>query len=91
MHGLIPPIRKHVGDENLERIAFGLKEGEISPVIQVANQYVILKCEKHMAETYIADRFRSDAEALSAIASRTRSCAVPRRRSSRTCSARPRL
>lgn len=63
VHGLIPPIRRHVGDENLERVAFGLQEGEISPVIQVANQYVILKCEKHMAETYIAERFRADAEA----------------------------
>ncbi len=62
VHGLIPPIRKHVGDENLERIAFGLKEGEISPVIPLASQFVILKCEKHLPETYIAPRFRKDAE-----------------------------
>jgi hypothetical protein len=31
-------------------------------VIQVANQYVILKCEQHLPETYIAPRFRRDAE-----------------------------
>jgi parvulin-like peptidyl-prolyl isomerase len=62
VHGLIPPIRKHLGDPELERIAFGLKEGEISPVIKVANQYVILKCEQHLPETYIAPRFRRDAE-----------------------------
>jgi parvulin-like peptidyl-prolyl isomerase len=62
VHGLIPPIRKHLGDPELERIAFGLTEGAISPVIQVANQYVILKCEQHLPETYIAPRFRRDAE-----------------------------
>lgn len=63
VHGLIPPIRKHIGDEKIERTAFALQEGEISPVLEVANQYMILKCEKHMPETYIAKRFRKDAEA----------------------------
>jgi parvulin-like peptidyl-prolyl isomerase len=62
VHGLIPPIRKHLGDPELERIAFGLEKGEISPVINVANQFVILKCEQHLPETYIAPRFRRDAE-----------------------------
>lgn len=51
--GLIPPIRKHMGDPQLESIAFKLKEGEISPVIPVAGQFVILKCEKQLPETYI--------------------------------------
>ncbi len=62
VHGLIPPIRKHLGDENIEKIAFSLREGEISPVIQVANQYVILQCEKQLDEVYIAPRFLPDAE-----------------------------
>ncbi len=53
--GLIPPIRKHVeGYEELEQIAFSLKEGEISPVVKVVNQYLILKCEGHIAESYIS-------------------------------------
>ncbi len=63
VHGMIPPIRMHLGDKNIERAAFGLQKGEVSAVIQVANQYVILKCEKHMKETYIAAKFRADAEA----------------------------
>lgn len=63
VHGLIPPIRKHVGNEQVERAAFALQKGEISPVLEVANQYMILKCEKHMPETHIAERFREDAEA----------------------------
>ena len=33
--GLIPPIRKNLGQEEVEKVAFGLKEGEISPVLQV--------------------------------------------------------
>lgn len=44
--GRIPPIRKHSGNEELEKRAFKLKPGEISAVIQVgASRYVILKCE----------------------------------------------
>lgn len=44
--GVIPPVRKHGGNEELEKEAFKLKEGEISAVVQVgAGRYVILKCE----------------------------------------------
>jgi parvulin-like peptidyl-prolyl isomerase len=52
--GQIPPIRKHIGDPEVERVAFSLKEGQISPVLFVANQYLILKCEKHLPESYVA-------------------------------------
>ena len=47
--GLIQPIRRHVGDPKIEAAAFSLKQDEISPVIQVGNQYVILKCEGRLA------------------------------------------
>jgi foldase protein PrsA len=46
--GVIPPIPRHSGSKNLEDVAFKLKPGEISPVVQVENtldQYIILKCE----------------------------------------------
>ena len=43
--GLINPIRKHMGHKEIEDAAFAMREGQISPIIQVANQYVILKCE----------------------------------------------
>lgn len=46
MGGQIPPIRRFGGSEELEKVAFKLKEGEISPVVQVGlNQHIILKCE----------------------------------------------
>jgi len=45
LKGLIPPIRRHMGDEKIERMAFQMKDGQISPVIPVANQYIILKRE----------------------------------------------
>ncbi len=47
--GLIQPIRRHVGDPNIEKQAFSLKPGQISSIISVAGQYVILKCEGHLA------------------------------------------
>lgn len=44
--GVIPPIQKHRGSKSLEEEAFRLNAGELSPVIQIAeNRYVILKCE----------------------------------------------
>lgn len=46
--GLIQPVRKHVGVKEIEQTAFGMKPGEISPVLKVADQYVILKCERHI-------------------------------------------
>lgn len=62
-YGVIPPIRKHVGDPNLERIAFSLKEDQISPVIQVGNQYLILRCEKQIPETFISSEHLPQIEA----------------------------
>ncbi len=46
--GLIQPIRRHVGDLNIEKEAFSLQPGQISSIISVANQFVILKCEGHI-------------------------------------------
>ncbi|MBL9092331.1 MAG: peptidylprolyl isomerase [Planctomycetaceae bacterium] len=45
--GLIQPIRKHMGDPALEQAAFALQKGAVSPIIQVGQQFVILKCENH--------------------------------------------
>lgn len=46
--GLIQPIRKHLGDKKIEDAAFRLQQGAISDIIEVANQFVFLKCEKHL-------------------------------------------
>jgi parvulin-like peptidyl-prolyl isomerase len=60
--GLIPPIRKHVGDPSLEIEVYSLKEGDISKIIEIGNQYVFVKCEKRISSTYVAPQFRKDAE-----------------------------
>ena len=59
--GLVPAIRKHSGELSVEEAAFALSEGDISPVIPLANQYFILKCEKRVAPVYVAERLRADA------------------------------
>ena len=59
--GLIPPIGKHVGDASLEAEAFSLKEGDISQLVKIANQYILMKCEKRIPSTYIAS-FKADAK-----------------------------
>lgn len=43
--GMIQPIRKHAGPIEIEKVAFGMQEGQISPVIPVGDQFVIIKCE----------------------------------------------
>ena len=60
--GLIPAIRKHGGEESIELAAFSLEPGEISEIVKVANQYLILKCEKRIAPTYVAPQFLADAK-----------------------------
>jgi foldase protein PrsA len=45
--GVIPPIRRHGGAPNIEREAFSLHEGEISPLVQIdgTNRWAIIKSE----------------------------------------------
>ena len=50
-YGWMPPIRPHAGDPELEQVAFSLKRGEISRVIEVQSQFVILKCEEQLPGT----------------------------------------
>jgi parvulin-like peptidyl-prolyl isomerase len=49
MGGIIQPIRRHVGDKNIEAEAFKLQPGQVSPVIPVGNQFVIIKCDERIA------------------------------------------
>ncbi len=60
--GVVPPIRRHMGVPQLETAAFQLEEGGVSGIIQVDDRYVIVQCERHIPPTYIAERFRKDAE-----------------------------
>jgi parvulin-like peptidyl-prolyl isomerase len=43
--GLIQPIRRHIGDPQVEQAAFGMKDGEVSPVIEAHNQFIVIKRE----------------------------------------------
>jgi parvulin-like peptidyl-prolyl isomerase len=45
--GLIQPIRRHVGDPNIEKEVFGMQPNTISSIIPVGQQFAILKCEGH--------------------------------------------
>jgi parvulin-like peptidyl-prolyl isomerase len=55
-YGVIPPIRRHLGDAHLEQVAFALKPGQISEVVHVANMYYILKCEEIIAQQYLSSQ-----------------------------------
>ena len=44
-NGWVQPIRLHSGDPAFDAAAFALEPGEISPVVQVADQFIVIKCE----------------------------------------------
>jgi parvulin-like peptidyl-prolyl isomerase len=55
-YGVIPPIRRHLGDAQLEAVAFALKPGQISEVVHVANMYYILKCEEVLPQQFLSSQ-----------------------------------
>jgi parvulin-like peptidyl-prolyl isomerase len=56
--GLVPPIRKHVGDPQVEQAAFALREGQVSSILTTAGQYVILKCDRRIPPTQLHPKER---------------------------------
>ncbi len=73
LNGLIQPIRRHIGDKQLEQAAFSLPEGAVSQVIPLqmpgaqpgspgAQQFAIIKCEGRLAAQNIAPEHRQQLE-----------------------------
>ncbi|MEI7861256.1 MAG: peptidylprolyl isomerase, partial [Planctomycetota bacterium] len=56
-NGWVQPIRRHTGEPRFEAVAFGLAPGDISEVVQVADQFIVIKCEGHLpaADVKLAD------------------------------------
>lgn len=52
-YGVIPPIRRNLGDANLEQVAFSLQKGQISQVVNVANMFYVLMCEEQLPQTHL--------------------------------------
>lgn len=77
-NGWIQPIRLHAGDKRIEDVAFALKDGEVSQVISIGDQHIILLCEgriparqvkieevaDRLAETIRDGKLRSEAAKL---------------------------
>ena len=47
-NGWVQPIRRHSGDAGFEQVVFGLRPDDISPVVQVADQFIVVKCEDRL-------------------------------------------
>ena len=47
-NGWVQPVRRHSGEPQFEAAVFGLEPGGISTVVQVADQFIIVKCEGHL-------------------------------------------
>ena len=53
-NGWVQPIRRHSGDPGFERVVFALRPGDISPVVQVADQFIVVKCEDRLPAADVA-------------------------------------
>ena len=47
-NGWVQPVRRHSGEPQFEAAVFGLEPGGISTVVQVADQFIVVKCEGHL-------------------------------------------
>jgi len=50
--GLIPPIRRYMGDSRLEEAAFSLQEGQVSQVMEIGDQHIVLQAVRRMPATH---------------------------------------
>ena len=53
--GLVQPIRRHLGESQIESVAFALQPQEISEAISVGDQYVVLQCVAHVDASLPSD------------------------------------
>jgi parvulin-like peptidyl-prolyl isomerase len=53
LRGEVPPLGRHGGQPKLEEVAFQLEEGQVSGIIQVADKFVILRCEGRTERTNV--------------------------------------
>jgi len=60
--GVIPPIRRHIGDPAIEQACFALKDGEVSSIISAVDQYFIFRCDRHEPATFVKPEHNADVE-----------------------------
>lgn len=56
--GLIPPIRRFAGNKDLEEAVFKLSDGEVSPMMALGDQWVILQAVRRIPATRPSDQDR---------------------------------
>jgi parvulin-like peptidyl-prolyl isomerase len=50
--GLIPPIRRYTGDSRLEEAAFALQDSQVSEILQLGDQWIILQAVRRIPESH---------------------------------------
>jgi len=62
--GVVPPLRKHTNSEEIEKVIFAMKPGELSQPIPLAEQYLILLCEELIPAVVKFEEVRTELEAI---------------------------
>lgn len=50
--GLIPPIRRYMGDSRIEEAVFALQDGGVTPVLQIGDQWMFLQAVRRMSSSH---------------------------------------
>ncbi|MCH7727799.1 MAG: peptidylprolyl isomerase [Planctomycetes bacterium] len=62
VRGIIPPLRRGAAPPEIEHVAFALRVEEVSPVIEVGGQFLLLQCVKHFPPPAVNDQVRKLAQ-----------------------------
>ena len=78
LKGMIQPIGQYSGNKDIDKIVFSLRDGEVSPVIKVADRYVIFLARELLVpeKTYTLQQVRVGLE--EAIRDRKQRTVAPR-------------
>lgn len=62
--GVVPPLRRHTNNEEVEKVVFSMKVGDLSQPIPLGEQFLILLCEEQIPASATLEEVKGELEAI---------------------------
>jgi len=62
--GVVPPLRRHTNNEEIEKVVFSTKAGDLSQPVPLAEQFLILLCEERIPASAKLEEVKGELEAI---------------------------
>ena len=62
--GVVPPLRRHTNNEEIEKVVFSMKAGDLSQPVPLAEQFLILLCEERIPASAKLEEVKGELEAI---------------------------